>query len=130
MCSDIRTQEEISMHYEKLYAFLVGQIDNTLSMIELERGEMPDALLLRRVEVVLQTALSDAEERYLSGTDEGIDYRGLYESLKVGVRIAAKQQLMSILRGDITREAMYANYEETVAILKETDREFSEELKK
>ena len=53
------------MHYEKLYAFLVGQIDNTLSMIELERGEMPDAQLLRRVEVVLQTALSDAEERLL-----------------------------------------------------------------
>ena len=99
-------------------------------MIEFEKGETPDALLLRRVEVALQTALSDAEERYLSGSDEGINYKSLYESLKIGVRIAAKQQLMSILRGDITREAMYANYEETAAVLEETDREFAEELKK
>ena len=51
--------------YQKLYAYLVGQVDDVLTLIEAERGE-PDANgLLLRVAGKLQNALWEAEDRYV-----------------------------------------------------------------
>lgn len=118
--------------YQKLYAFLLGEIDRAISMIEMEKGTTPDAMLLRRVSVVLETALSDVEERYILASEMsgGINYRSLYDSLKIGIRAAMTQQFTTIMRGEVTKETMFDSYKELAAILEETDREFQEELQK
>ena len=118
--------------YQKLYAFLLGEIDRAISMIEMEKGTTPDAMLLRRVSVVLETALSDAEERYILASEMSgwINYRSLYDSLKIGIRAAMTQQFTTIMRGEVTKETMFDSYKELAAILEETDREFQEELQK
>ena len=118
--------------YQKLYAFLLGEIDRAISMIELEKGNTPDAMLLRRVSVVLETALSEAEERYILASEMsgGINYRCLYDTLKIGIRAAMTQQFTAIMRDEVTKETMFDSYKELAAILEETDREFQEELQK
>ena len=58
------------MNYQKLYAYLVGQIDDTLQLIaEQLQSESPGYKELYEVGKKLKTALLTAEEMYLDDED-------------------------------------------------------------
>ncbi len=60
------------MDYQKLYAYLVGQIDDTLQMIALQlQSAAPGYSELRAVGEKLKGALLTAEEMYLDAEEEG-----------------------------------------------------------
>ena len=118
--------------YQKLYAYLVGQIDEVLLMVKTESDITTKGILLMRVVNKLQDALWEAENRFITLTEgeTGIDYASLYDTLKVGVQTAAKEAMLAALREDITKEALWANYYELQSILDEAEREFQEEIGK
>lgn len=55
------------MDYEKEYAILVGQIDWAISLLE-DYG--PDDLVIRKAVKLLTTALQEAEERYVTLSEQ------------------------------------------------------------
>ncbi len=59
------------VNYQKLYAFLVGEIDDTLQMIcdKLLKGEY-GFMELNQVGEKLKSALLSAEEMYLGDTED------------------------------------------------------------
>ena len=61
----------MAVDYQKLYAYLVGQIDNTIQMadIALHRGKQ-DCNGLLAVRNTLEHALITAEDMYLSHTED------------------------------------------------------------
>lgn len=53
------------MNYQKLYAYLVGEIDSVLEAIEANRDTACSPILLRWTHTKLQEALFTAEEMYM-----------------------------------------------------------------
>ena len=59
------------MNYQRLYAYLAGQIDDTLQMIALQlQSKAPGHRELRAVGEKLKDALLTAEEMYLDAEEE------------------------------------------------------------
>ena len=53
------------MNYQKLYVYLVGEIDSVLEAIEANRDTAASPILLRWTHTKLQEALLTAEEMYI-----------------------------------------------------------------
>lgn len=118
-------------NYQKLYAYLVGQVDDVLNTIT-TGGCMAPEDLLQKVTEMLQDALWEAEDRYIlcAEAEEGINYCFLYESLKGGVRTAALEAMKSALQKKVTRKELWANFWELRSVLVETEQEFQKEISK
>ncbi|MBR2131904.1 MAG: hypothetical protein IJ955_05065 [Oscillospiraceae bacterium] len=55
----------MSVNYQRLYAYLVGKIDDALTLLD-----TGDLLQVQRVRTILYDALQTAEEIYLDDTED------------------------------------------------------------
>lgn len=124
----------MAVGFEKMSAFLVEQIDDSLEMIQRDSGLVEDAALLERLQIKLIDVLWEAKMRYacINAGRGGINFAGLYNKLYESVYTVTKQALMASLcdYNPATSTAEWKLYQDLNGILEKARKDFVDELKR